>query len=172
MKRLLTWAFLAMVAICGSAQTAADEDDYYNTWLVGYASSGGIGDGAFLQMATSRRIVHGLHLDMGGRVRYTYYHVDIPYLDKTVSMQTLDGKVLVGLSYRFDVNEKFSLIPVSTAEIGVAAPLTGEGSRAKFAMGWDFGLRMRYKKFAMYYAYTVNVKNQVGVHSVGFGIGY
>ena len=78
-------------------------------------------------------------------------------------------KFLLGASYQINLSEDITLIPNTGARLGFISGCFS-GGETDFVMGWDFGARVKYKRFFLSYAATVGITGQGTTHSVGIGL--
>lgn len=169
MKKIVTLAFVVITAISAMAQKPSNDElsASYNMLGIGYTSETSIGNGAYLQFMTARKIWDGLCADIGIKGRYTYWDAW-----GLADMHTMDARALLGLSYQAHVTKDFAVIPHTGANLGGRFELEGDEGGKSFVFGWDVGLRLRYKKVALTYSATIGITDMETAHSVGIAYGF
>ena len=165
MKKIIFCALFAIVSMHATAQQSNDElSSSYTMIGAGYTSETSLGNGAYLNLVTSRKLYEGLCIDIGVMARYTSFSAGYS------SSNNLDATVMVGPSYQYNFNSKVALIPFTGANLGGRFSLDGNGKN--FIFGWDTGLKFRYKKVAIIYAATIGISNRLTSHSIGLAYGF
>lgn len=168
MKKIFLLALAAVMGASAWAQKLSNDElsTSYNILGVGYTSETEIGNGAYLQFVSARKVWDGLCIDLGVNARYTYWDAW-----GFAEMHTMDARALLGLSYQMHVTEDFALIPHTGASLGGRFDL-GENREKDFTFGWDVGMRVRYKKVALTYTATIGIEKMETAHSVGIAYGF
>ena len=144
--------------------------DSYKYWELGYCSEGGA-NGAFVGWIISKPFYKGLSFDLGMRAQWNMISIPATYFYEGESFHYMGMKFLLGASYQIKLSEEVSIIPNTGARLGFIAGCFSEGE-TNFVMGWDFGARLKYKRFFVSYAATVGITGQGTTHSVGIGIDF
>lgn len=160
----------------------------YTLLQIGYAAES-FYDGLFIECIKSKPVYRGLSLEYGLRGQWEMYSMDDfaedmfedyygdsyddwygDFQDEYVTTaHYIDLKAKIGVSYPFKMTENFSLIPHAGLQLGAKIGCV-EDLGTRYAMGMDLGLRGRYKKFFVSYAYTIAFTGMLGTHSIGLGI--
>ena len=168
MKKILMLALAVLMGASAWAQKPSNDElsTSYNILGVGYTSETEIGNGAYLQFVSARKVWDGLCIDLGVNARYTYWNAW-----GLADMHTMDARALLGLSYQMHVTEDLALIPHTGASLGGRFDLSENGEK-DFTFGWDVGMRLRYKKVALTYTATIGITKMETAHSVGIAYGF
>lgn len=142
--------------------------DSYKYWELGYCSEGGA-NGAFVGWIISKPFYKGLSFDVGMRAQWNMVSIPSTYYYEGDSFHYVGMKFLLGASYQINLSEDITLIPNTGARLGFIGGCFSEGE-TDFVMGWDFGARLKYKRFFLSYAATVGITGQGTTHSVGIGL--
>lgn len=187
---LLAIALITSLLVNAQKSVISIENDTreYTLLQVGYASEF-VYDGLFVECIKSRPIYRGLSLEYGLRGQWEMFSFDDLAEDmfgdeygesfddfyedfqneNETSAHYVDIRAKVGVSYPFKLTEQFSMIPHAGLQLGAKIGCN-QGVGSAYAMGMDLGLRGRYKKFFVSYAYTIAFTGMAGTHSVGLGI--
>lgn len=169
MKKIFLLALAAVIAASAWAQKPSNDElsSSYTMIGAGYTRETEIGNGAYLQLVSARKVWEGLCIDLGVNARYTYWNA-WGLSDK----HTMDARALLGLSYQMHVTEDFALIPHTGASLGGRFMLAEDNGGKNFVFGWDVGMRVRYKKVALTYTATIGITKMETAHSVGIAYGF
>lgn len=168
MKKIFLLALAAVMAASAWAQKPSNDElsTSYNFLSVGYTSETTIGNGAFVQFTSARKLYEGLCFDLGINARYTYWNAW-----GLADTHSMDARALLGPSYQYNFNEDVAIMAHTGASLGARFALVDEGG-TDFVFGWDIGARIKYKRVAFIYTATIGITNMATAHSVGLAFGF
>lgn len=176
MKKLFLLLFVTLSSISIKAEDVYVEGDFgksYNVIEIGYTGLNVFGysaGGAYLKYIRSWNMVGSFNFDLGARVHYS----------TNENTPGFDG--ILGVSYALNFGSNVQFIPYTGANLGYRSYdgcldcyaendyYWEDHSTEGFAFGWDIGARLKYRKVALSYTYSIGILECASQHFVGLSL--